>query len=375
MATRKQRILQIAERYGAHGLIVQALTENMSPAEFESLALRRHRQLALGGVISTYLTEIGRNCRSPSLDNTTADQLSEWSREVGEELDPRVLRLPWRVLRALTAGSATTGGYLAMDHESTPVGALRPYSVTARAGVTIIEGLRAGQTIAVSDTDIELTWLPADAATGPAETTPTFMGALATPKLASALVRFSRSLRLQSNVERFLATEFMKGAGRAIDRALTSGDGIGGEPIGILNTEGVDVESGTSFDRDSAIDMRAAVSAANTEDERIAFIGAHDVRTTLAKRPVVSGGDRFVWDGDRLADRTARVSSDVPTGALICGDWSTAYVLLWGSGLAIDFTEMQPDAFARGGVTGRVLVEIDVVLSRPAAFSIASSIT
>lgn len=364
--------MKIAVRYGVEGMAIEHITRGTTADEFEQLALERHRVLMSGGTISRYVGAVARRPRSPDITGADAEIAAAWALECGAEYDPRVMRCPWRVMRALAAG--TSGGYL-VSGEATPVATLRPYSVTARAGVQIVDGLRAGQTIAALEAPIELSWIDGDATAEPTDTTPTFAPVSSLPKLASGLVRFSRKLKLQTNIEQFLALEFLAAAGRAIDRALLAGSGISGEPFGILNTDGVASQSGTTFDRDDAIDMRDAIASASANDEAISFIGAPGVRTTLSKREVVADTGRYVWDFDRMADRAARVTPDMPTGTLIAGDWSTAVVALWGSGIAIDFTEMRPDAFARGGVVGRVLVDVDVVLPRRAAFVISPAVS
>lgn len=78
--------------------------------------------------------------------------------------------------------------------------------------------------------------------------------------------------------------------------------------------------------------MKRKSAEANVTDENIAFLSTPAVRELLEGREKATGGGKFVWDKDLVADRPASVTTDMPTATMICGDFSLVYVGIWGAG-------------------------------------------
>lgn len=78
--------------------------------------------------------------------------------------------------------------------------------------------------------------------------------------------------------------------------------------------------------------MKQKSATANADDARIAFLSTPAIRELLENRERVTGGGRFVWDRETIADRPAYVSTDVPAAIMICGDFGNVYVGIWGEG-------------------------------------------
>lgn len=65
-------------------------------------------------------------------------------------------------------------------------------------------------------------------------------------------------------------------------------------------------------------------------------------------------------------------SKQMPAATLLFGDWSTVYIVEWGT-LAI---EVNPFADFKSGIVGiRALWSMDVIVTRPEAFSLATAIS
>jgi hypothetical protein len=99
------------------------------------------------------------------------------------------------------------------------------------------------------------------------------------------------------------------------------------------------------------------------------------VRETLETRERATGGGRFVWQNDQVADRAAFVSTDVPTATMICGDFSLIYLGIWGAGLVLEINPYEQTNFRAGIIQARVLVSCDAASVHPSSFIVASSIT
>lgn len=156
---------------------------------------------------------------------------------------------------------------------------------------------------------------------------PTLSQIGSTPKTVGIVVNFSRQLSLQSNAENFIRRELMRSIGTAVDQAIISGSGVE-QPIGILNTSGINSVTGTSFDMAAAVSMKRKVADANADDSTISYLTTPSVRELLENREkTLSTGNGFIWDNDIVAGKPANVSTDVPSATLICGSFPKTYPL------------------------------------------------
>ena len=222
--------------------------------------------------------------------------------------------------RGLTVGVAGSGGFLVDTDTQEAQDALRPWSVTARAGIQIETGLTGDTFIPKVTGKATPYWLATEAAQVQ-PSTPAVQQIVLTPKTIGGLVRFSRQLATQVNAERFVQRELLRTIGTAIDQAILNGLGASGQPLGLLGTPGINSESSASFAHSHAASMKRKVSEADAPDEEIAFLGTPAVRELLEIRERAAGSG-FLWDGDRVASRPAFASSDVAGDTLIAGAWA-----------------------------------------------------
>ena len=171
-----------------------------------------------------------------------------------------------------------------------------------------------------------------------------------------------------------MGRELMRTVGTAIDQAVINGTGASGQPMGILTTAGVQTQSGTALNA-GVFTMKRKSSEANADDARIAFLSTPAVREWLETRERATGGGRFVWDRETVADRAAYASTDVPTATMLCGDFGTVYVGVWGPGFLLEINPYDPAHFRTGVIQARIILSADVAVLHPAAFVVATSIT
>ncbi len=306
-------------------------------------------------------------------DGPEAEYFQECARLAGRPFNRNRLFIPFGALtqRDLTAASASGGGYLVNTDNQAARDILRPWSVTARAGVEIETGLVGNVTIPRTTVKSTPGWLPTEGGSA-TPSQPTFQQIALTPKNIIIVIPFSRQLSLQSNAEAVVRRELTRTIATGIDQAVLAGTGTGGQPTGLTNTAGVNTETGTSLAHAGVVAMKRKVADANAPDEAIAFLGTPAVRELLEKRERATGLG-FIWDDDRVASRPAYASADVPTGTLIAGAWSEIYLGIWGAGFVV---EIDPSTyFTSAVIQARLIVSCDIAVRTPAAFCRASSVT
>jgi HK97 family phage major capsid protein len=298
------------------------------------------------------------------------EALQESARRDGVTFDP--VR-PYISFRDLSVAVGASGGFFKQVDTQESIDILRPWSVMARAGIQIEFGLVGDQLIPKVTAKTTPNWLPTEATTGTAST-PQLSQIALTPKNVIGSLNYSRQFSKQANAPQFAGRELLRTVGTAIDQAVLNGSGVSGQPTGIIGTAGVQTQSGTTLNAGCAT-MKRKSAEANVTDESISFLSTPAVRELLEGREKATGGGKFVWDKDLVADRAAYVSTDVPTAVMLCGDFSLIYVCFWGAGLVLEINPYEQNNFRAGIIQARVLVSCDVAVLHPPAFIVASSIT
>jgi HK97 family phage major capsid protein len=304
------------------------------------------------------------------LDGEDREALEECARQNDRRFDP--LR-PFVEFRDLSKAVGSLGGFTVQTEICEAIDILRPWSVTVRAGMLIESGLIGDLALPKVSGKSTPTWVNSEA-TQITASTPTLVQAAMTPKTVGNVIVFSRQLRIQTNAERFVARELLRTIGTAIDQAVINGSGASGQPLGLLNTSGVQTQSGTNMNA-GVLTMKQKSAEANAVDEQITFLSTPAVRQLLETRERATGGGEFVWQHDQVADRRAYVSTDVPTATMISGDWGLVYLGIWGNGFVLEINPYDPAGFKAGTIQARLLVSCDVGVLHPSAFIQATSIT
>lgn len=268
-------------------------------------------------------------------------------------------------------GSA--GGYLRPTETREAVDILRPWSVTTKAGMLVESGLVGDVAFPKVTQKSSPAWLSTETAQV-TSSQPSLAQVAMSPKTVGDVIVFSRQLAKQTNADRIVGRELLRTLGTSIDQAVISGSSASGQPTGLLNTAGVQVQSGTTLNAGIST-MKRKSAEANVNDEAISFLSTPAVRELLEGRERSTGGGRFVWDKDQVADRRAFVSTDVPASTMVCGDWSLIYLGIWGQGFVLEVNPFDPTGFKTGTIQARMLVTCDVAVLHPNGFVVASSIT
>jgi HK97 family phage major capsid protein len=312
-----------------------------------------------------------------------AEALQERARIRGVDFDPRCPTVPWSTLqvenRAPLAANlgAANGGYLVpTDTESSVIDVLRPNSLAIQSGVTIYDGLGHNAAFPKMATDLAGQWLSTET-TSTTEEPPTFTASTVTPHTFGFFCRYTRQLAMQApNLEPFLRTVVARAAGQAVDTAALIGTGGSGQPLGLLNSVGIGAQSGASYSHANSLTTRGTLATLNVNDNNVSWLASPDVRTVLGARERAPG-DQFVWDRDLLTNRAARVTSLLPVQTLICGDFASLAICLFGDGFQIDTSAGFHSAadFAAGISAMRLMVSLDIFLQHAASFVAVTSVS
>jgi HK97 family phage major capsid protein len=316
------------------------------------------------------------------VDGYDGERLEEFARLRGIDFDPFAPRMPWTDLAVratpLTVGSSAGGGFLVDGGLTAPglIDIFRPFSPLIASGVTVYDGLTQNAIFPRVTGDVTGGWLIAE--TNSASESPPLLGQIAaTPKTWAATCRWSRQLELQApNLENFLRQIFARAAIMAIDTAALNGPDQLGQPLGLLNTAGIGTQSGTSYSHANSWTTRTSLATANVNDTAVSWLGTPAVRGILAARER-GAGDEYIWNAsDQVTGRNAQVSTIVPAGTLIAGDFSSLTYAFFGDGFQLDSTPFNSAAdFAAGISAMRIMVSVDTFLQHPSAFVAITGVT
>jgi HK97 family phage major capsid protein len=305
-----------------------------------------------------------------NLAGENREALQEAAKRDGVVWDP--VR-PYCSFRDLTVASGPSAGFLKSTEVQDSVDILRPWSVMARAGIQIEFGLIGDAVVPKVSAKSTPAWLSTES-TQAAPSQPTLSQIAITPKDVAGFLQYSRQFSKQTNASQFASRELLRTVGTAIDQAIINGSGTNGQPTGIINTAGVQTQSGTTLNSGVTV-MQQKSAEANVVDEQIKFLSTPAVRQLLRIREIVAASGRFVWDRDLVADRPAYISTDMPPSTMICADFSLVYLGFWGSGLYLELNPFDQSGFKAGIIQARVLTSCDTAVRHPLAFVVASSIT
>ncbi|MDN5940620.1 MAG: phage major capsid protein [Nitrospira sp.] len=304
-------------------------------------------------------------------------------KKLGEPSHQGAILIPADVLdvttRDATVASAGSGGFLVGASISSFVEMLKNKSVTASLGVARVSNQRDHVLWAKQTAGPSVTW-QANESTPAAESTPSFVQLSASPKTAIAYHEVSRQALNQFSPagEQLFRSALADGVALAGDLAVLNGSGVSGQPTGLFNVSGIGAVTGTSMDYAKLVEFQTDVADANAvlNPGTLAYVTTPSVAALLKSRQRFTGSDTPLWRGQiakgEIEGALALSSRQMPASAMLFGDWSTVFVVEW------NVLEIQVNPFAdfKSGVVGiRALWPMDVIVTHPSAFSLATAIT
>jgi HK97 family phage major capsid protein len=283
------------------------------------------------------------------------------------------------IQNAATVGTGTSGGNTVDEEMQGMTDYLSDYSILPEIGATIFRDATGNLEFPRSTAGYSGTW---DAETDAIANADATLAANLTlsPKRVGAGTAVSKKLLLQSSIdfENWVRGQLQKAIAEAVDRAAIVGTGANDQPTGLLATSGL---GSYAWQVGSAawvniVDQVAVLRAANSDLNKAAWLTDHTVRADWKKTPVVSGASNMIIERG-FKPRQAMVDdlpfldhTDVTTGKVALGDFSSLMVALWG-GIQLTY---DPFSLKKSGqIELYAETYADVGVRQPADFCIGDS--
>lgn len=380
-------IVDIGTKHNCMELAVKALRDGISVAEFKGIVLEKQ------GLIKPVTTDptIGMNqkeVRSYSLMKAIREAcaptgltgLEKEAHEATAKLAQRSAQgffVPFDVqvarsgadsqaiaalrsmIRGLQATVASTGGYTVGTDVlgASMIEILNNMTVLNQLGARTLSGLQGDVAIPRVSGGATVYWLAEGVAVTPS--TQAFQSVGLKPKRVAAQTAFSKQLLAQSSidVEGFVRSDLMERLAIEKDRVGIRGTGAGGEPIGIVNTSGVNtVTFGAAPTWAKVVSFETKVAEDNALLGALAYLTTPGVKGTWKTTTKVSNTASFLWgENNQVNGYPAVATNQVASDRVIYGNFRD---LLFGDWAGMDVVV---DPYTRAGY-GEILVTVQMLM-------------
>ena len=298
-------------------------------------------------------------------------------------------RAPFQVGTAIQGGNLVATNLLADNF----IEVLRNASVTAQLGARYLTDLVGKVDIPRQSAAMSVGWV--GESTAGTESEGTFDKVSLSPKTVSAWSVMSRLMMLQStpSIEMIAREDLLAVCALALDLASLSGTGSSGQPLGIVNSSGINSviggTNGASLTFDQIIQLKTAPRVANASLANMAFalnsksIGYMETLKSSTGQYLwsndgsVSGGVGATLKGERyVSSQQLRSTLTKGTSSGICsellyGNWRELLIGMWGV-MEIAVNPYDSTGFKNGDVILRVMQTADVGVRHGASFAVMS---
>ena len=277
----------------------------------------------------------------------------------------------------------TTGNTAVTPDDNRPdqmIGLMRNALAVRALGARVLPGLRGDTVIPRQATAGSAYWVAENGAL--TESNPTFDNVTLRPKHVGALSSVSRQLLQQANpsIEALLRADMLEVVGLAIDKAMLHGAAVNNEPVGILNTVGIQTASLATLTWAAVVSMFEKLGLENFTANAVLTHAKAATKLQTTLRDAVAGSE-YLLQGGRINDTAAMVTNQLDAkagspakGRVLAGDFSQLVIGEWGS------AELLANPFAagfyeKGAIQLRIMATVDMVLRSPKAFVICDDMT
>lgn len=278
-----------------------------------------------------------------NLDGFELEVSQELSKLMGHAPSARGFHMPASLLlgRALTAGSATGGGYLIGTELKTGemIELLRNKALVETLGARRLEGLVGNIAIPKVNGGATAYWLPEGGTV--TESDQSFGQLALLPKALLVDTAYNKQLLNQTNesVEAFVRDDMAKVTNLALDLAALNGLGKNGEPLGVFNTPGrsTDVHFGAAATLAKLISFETNVATNNADSGSMSYLTTPAARGKLKGIPKVTAQAIYLWENDitggggvgMINGYRAYATNQVPSDKMIFGNWADMLLARW----------------------------------------------
>ncbi|MCA9470390.1 MAG: phage major capsid protein, partial [Nitrospira sp.] len=332
------------------------------------------------------LTKLIASQLEPSIDASREREICQEQRRLtgkkGEgSLIPFECLTPQLEKRVLTYAGDGSNLVSTQVMESEFISALQPLSVATILGARVLTGLMSDIALPRQDARTPTgAWFAENGAINTADMS--LDQVTGTAKHYGCITSFGRKTMISATpgVEQIARQLLMANIAAGLDLAVLKGGG-GSAPTGITATTGIHTKSSSSANPTYAevLDVVARVKNSNVPMTNLgwALNAFAEAKFKSITKVSSDAGAGFLMDDDgRLGGSPSAVSSQLlgnpdPTAVdseVIYGDWSQVIVGMW-NGVEILINPYEADAYSKGNVWVRAIVDADVLVRHPEAFA------
>lgn len=259
------------------------------------------------------------------------------------------------------------------------VGLLRNALILKSLNATVLTGLSSDVVIPRQTAAGSAFWVQENAAL--TESAPTFDSIRLEPKTVGALTSFSRQLLAQANpsIENLLRQDMVNVVGLAIDRAALHGLAVNNEPVGIINTAGIQTASLATLSWATIIAMLEKLGLENVTPTGIVTHAKAATKLQTTLKDATSGSAYLMQEG-RMAGLNVVTTNqlDAKTGTpnkgrVLVGDFSSLIVGEFGSA-EILANPYAAGFYEKGAIQLRIMASVDMAVRNAKSFVLADDL-
>lgn len=308
------------------------------------------------------------------LSEQTARAADQQPRGFGTYLVPADVTagpLPATGQRDMTTTTGPGGAYLVGAEIGGFVQALNAASIIGALPVTTVN-MQANLTVTRETVKGSAGWLADEGVSQMPAAQPTFGQLALGPKTVAGHVVLSRQMLRQTGpaAQAFVDRALAVTVAEAVDAALLAGTGNSGQPLGILNTAGIDSRAGTSLTWADTLAM-FKVADGREASTSAAWVAGVDAAEVLRKRGRATGSG-FIAEAGLIDGRPLVVSRSAPAASLVVMPWSQCWMASWG---ALEIGADPMTHFRDGRVIVRCLWSVDFAVERAGSVAVATAVS
>lgn len=279
-----------------------------------------------------------------------------------------------------TQTTTTAAGIVPEDYKADQyIGLLRNSAIVRSLGARVLTGCVGDQVFPKQTGTSTAYWVAEGESL--TESGTTYANVKLSPKHVGALSAISRQALQQTNpgLEQLTRDDFTAVIGLAVDKALLHGVASEDQPVGILNTSGIQTASLATLSWAAVVAMLEKLGLSNVTPN--AFLASTKAATKLMTTlKAESAGAAYLMESGRMADLPAYATNQLEdkgtttkTGRVIAGDFSQIVIAEWGAA-EILANPYAPGYYEKGDIQLRIMHTLDAAARHPQAFVVADDI-
>ena len=276
------------------------------------------------------------------------------------------------------------GGYLVgTDYMATNfIEMLRNKMLVNQMGAKVMSGLQGDVAIPKQTGGASTFWVSEGQA--PQHSQQAFGQVTLSPRSVAAYTDFTRKLVLQASpdIENLVRSDLATTLALELDRVAIAGNGVGAEPVGIMNTAGIE-EVAIVVDDDAhehalkwgkIVDLESKIAAKNADIGSLGYLCNANMRGLLKQKEVAPNTAKFIWENSgepgfgMLNGYRVGTTNQMPANTILFGNFADLIIGQWG---VMDVLVDPYTLGTSGGIRIRVMQDVDLAIRHAESFAVA----